>query len=260
MAISQTELTEPDFRRLFEACPHPYLVILTDPAFTIVAVDDRYLAVTGTDRPSILGRGLFEVFPDNPNDGTATGVSDLRASLDRVVREKAQDIMGMQKYDIPRGQCESGFEVRYWSPVNTPVIGAGGSVAMIIHHVEDITEFVVARERASLSGANGADQAETHLARMEAEVLRRAANVKAANRQIKAMMAEEKRRAKQQREVRTRPYGRAPAGSWPGKDRTAGKCIQLDRHSSGAMDQISPGNGLHLCRRCSAGPYPPPGF
>ena len=124
----------------------------------------------------------------------------------------------MQKYDIPRGQCESGFEVRYWSPVNTPVIGAGGSVAMIIHHVEDITEFVLARERAPLSAANGADRAQTHLARMEAEVLRRAADVKAANRQIKAMMAEEKRRAKQQREAelarmdeRLRDLGQAKA-------------------------------------------------
>ena len=193
-------------------------MFLTDPAFTIVAVDDRYLAVTGTDRPSILGRGLFEVFPDNPNDGAATGVSDLRASLDRVVREKAQDVMGVQKYDIPRGQRENSFEVRYWSPVNTPVIGAGGSVAMIIHHVEDITEFVLARERAPLSASNGAPRTQTQLQRMEAEVLRRAADVKAANRQIKAMMAEEKRRAEQQRaaelarmDERLRDLGQAKA-------------------------------------------------
>ncbi len=201
MAIRQDATAEPDFRLLFEACPHPYLVLLTDPAFTIVAVDDRYLAATGSNRSGILGRGVFEVFPDNPNDGAATGVSDLRISLERVVRERAQDVMGVQKYDIPSEQNGGDFEVRYWSPVNTPVLASDGSVAMIIHHVEDITEFVLARERPSPSAPNGADQAQTQLARMEAEVLRRAADVKAANRQIKAMMVEEKRRAKLQREA-----------------------------------------------------------
>lgn len=201
MAKHQTEIAEPNFRLLFEACPHPYLVLRTDPAFTIVAVDDNYLAATGTDRPSVLGRGVFDVFPDNPSDGTATGVSDLRISLERVVREKAQDVMGVQKYDIPSEQGADTFTVRYWSPVNTPVFGDDGSVVMIIHHVEDITEFVLERERASQNAANGTELTQNRLARMEAEVLRRAGEVKAANRQIKAMVVEEERRSQQQRDA-----------------------------------------------------------
>ncbi len=215
MTARQTESAEPDFRLLFEASPHPYLVLLTDPAFTIAAVDDRYLAATGTGRSSILGHGVFEVFPGNPGDGAATGVSDLRISLERVMRERVQDVMGVQKYDIPNG---AGFEVRYWSPVNTPVFGPDGSVAMIIHHVEDITEFVLAHERASSGAANGGGETQAHLARMEAEVLRRAAEVKAANQQIKAMMEEEKRRAARQRQAeltrmheRLRDLGQAKA-------------------------------------------------
>jgi CheY-like chemotaxis protein len=40
------------------------------------------------------------VFPDNPDDPDATGVSNLRASLERVRRERAPDTMAVQQYDI----------------------------------------------------------------------------------------------------------------------------------------------------------------
>src|SRR5690242_19406809 len=63
----------PYFQLLFESAPNPYLVLRPDtPKFTIVAVTDSYLAATNTQRSAILGRGLFEVFPDNPNDASAT--------------------------------------------------------------------------------------------------------------------------------------------------------------------------------------------
>lgn len=121
----------PDFKRLLEGSPHPYLVLLPDAAFTIVAVNDRYLAATATRRPDILGCGLFEVFPDNPNDNSSSSVNDLRVSLERVLHDKAQDIMGVQKYDIPISGVQDAFEVKYWSPVNTPVFDEEGDVAYI---------------------------------------------------------------------------------------------------------------------------------
>src|SRR5688500_16493816 len=139
-------LMDVDFRRLFEATPAPYLVLRSDPVFTIVAVNDAYLAATGTQRERIVGHGLFEVFPDNPADPTATGVNDLRASLERAIRDGVQDVMGVQKYDIPR-RGDDGFEVRYWSPVNSPVRGPNGRITFVIHRVEDVTEFVLTRER-----------------------------------------------------------------------------------------------------------------
>src|SRR5919109_3131584 len=71
-----------DFRSLFEAAPGCFLVL--DPELVIVAVSDAYLRATMTRREDILGRGMFEVFPDNPDDPDATGVGNLRASLARV--------------------------------------------------------------------------------------------------------------------------------------------------------------------------------
>src|SRR6185436_7505798 len=131
-------VTPPDFRALFEAAPGLYLVLTPD--FTIAGVSDAYARATMTRREDIVGRGLFGVFPDNPDDPDATGTANLRASLERVLRNRAPDAMAVQKYDIRRPDSEGGgFEERYWSPLNAPVLGRNGEVAYIIHQVEDVT-------------------------------------------------------------------------------------------------------------------------
>ena len=90
----------PDFRALFESAPGCYLVL--DTGLDIVAVSDAYLEATMTRREEIVGRNLFDVFPDNPADADATGVARLRASLERVLALAPPDTMAVQKYDIRR--------------------------------------------------------------------------------------------------------------------------------------------------------------
>jgi PAS domain S-box-containing protein len=159
---AQVQARPLDFRSLFESAPDCYLVL--DPELVIVAVSDAYLRATMTRREEIVGRGLFEVFPDNPDDLQATGVGNLRASLDRVRRDRVADTMAVQKYDIRRPTSDGGgFEVRYWSPLNSPVLGADGELAYIIHRVEDVTEFVRLQEQGS--------QQRQRNQRMEAEIL-----------------------------------------------------------------------------------------
>jgi len=111
----------PDFRLLFESVPGLFVVLLPD--FTIAAVSDAYLQATLTRREQIVGRHLFAVFPDNPNDANADGVANLRRSLERVLETGMPDAMAMQKYDVPRPDGQ-GFEERYWSPSNFPVLDA----------------------------------------------------------------------------------------------------------------------------------------
>ena len=131
----------PDFRALFETAPSLHLVLT--PEFRIVAVTDAYLRATMTVRQAIVGRGLFEVFPDNPDDPEATGVANLRRSLETVLATRAPHVMAIQKYDIRRPESEGGgFEERHWSPVNSPVLAADGGVLYIIHRVEDVTQLV----------------------------------------------------------------------------------------------------------------------
>lgn len=173
----------PDFRALFESAPASYLVLRTD--FIIVAVSDAYLQATMTKREEILGRGLFEVFPDNPNDPAATGVVNLNASLQRVLKNRAADAMAVQKYDIRRPEAEGGgFEERHWSPVNSPVFGENNEIIYIIHRVEDVTEFV----RLKQFGAEQhkvKEELQSRVEKMEMELLLRMQGLQTANKRLR---------------------------------------------------------------------------
>jgi len=133
-----------DFRLLFEASPDILLVLLPDaPRFTMVGATEARLAATHTTRET-MGRGLFEQFPDNPDDPSATGTSQLRASLMRVLSTRRADTMAVQKYDI-RGP-DGTFQSKYWSPKNIPVLSPNGDIAYILHRVEDVTDLIQASE------------------------------------------------------------------------------------------------------------------
>ena len=139
--MSAPTVPGPDYERAFNAAPGNFLLLAPD--LTIVGVTDAYLRATMTVRDDILGRPLFEVFPDNPDDPAADGVRKLRASLQRVQRQLRPDRMALQKYDIRRPPSEGGgFDERYWSPLNTPVLDPQGGLRYIIHWVEDVTELV----------------------------------------------------------------------------------------------------------------------
>jgi two-component system, cell cycle sensor histidine kinase and response regulator CckA len=160
---------QPDFRVLFESAPGLYLVVTSD--LRIVAASDAYLQATMTKRDEILGRGVFDVFPDNPRDPTASGVRNLKASLERVIKGRVSDAMAVQKYDIRRPDSEGGeFEERYWSPANFPVCGATGEVTYIIHRVEDVTEFA---RRKGIEENQRAQELRTHGEQIESELAQR---------------------------------------------------------------------------------------
>jgi PAS domain S-box-containing protein len=136
------EIDASDLREILSAAPDPYLVLATD--FTIVEVTNAYLSVTMTTREELLGRFVFDVFPDDPADREGGGgAARLRASLARVMAEKHPHTMPVQRYRIRRPVAEGGaFEQRYWKQHHTPVLDELGWVKYIIHRVEDVTELV----------------------------------------------------------------------------------------------------------------------
>jgi PAS domain S-box-containing protein len=111
----------------------------------MVAANNARLRATMTRREDVIGRPLFEVFPDNPHDPGATGVRNLQASLHEVLRTGKPHRMALQKYDIRTPEGE--FEERYWDPLNSPVFDDHGKLIYIIHRVEDVTEQVRSESR-----------------------------------------------------------------------------------------------------------------
>jgi PAS domain S-box-containing protein len=171
-----------ELQSLFESLPGLYLVLT--PEFRIVAVSDAYLSATLTTREGIVGRGLFEVFPDNPQDPHATGESNLRASLEYVLRHREPHTMAIQRYDIRRP--DGTFEERYWSPINSPVFGAEREVQYIVHRVEDVTEFVHETRRASQIRPGRLARADAEVFESSRKVQKINAQLEAANRELEA--------------------------------------------------------------------------
>ena len=166
------------FESLFESLPGPYLVLTPD--LHIVTANAAYLDATMTRREDLRGRDVFDAFPDNPDDPAATGTSNLRASLDRVRRTLAADTMAIQKYDVRKP--DGAFVERYWSPINSPVLGSGGQLEFIIHRVEDVTAFV--QQKSPTAGATGALVA--RMERMESEIIQSSQKVQAVNEQLQS--------------------------------------------------------------------------
>ncbi|HEX2078500.1 MAG TPA: PAS domain-containing protein [Longimicrobium sp.] len=179
-----------DFRALFEASPTPLLVV-APPDFTCIAVNDAYLRATLTTRGGVLGRTLFDVFPDNPADPGATGARNLRDSLRRVLATGRTDVMPVQRHDIPDpAAAAGGFVERWWSPVNSPVHGPGGEVAAIIHRVEDVTEIVRLRHESQAHDQLARDQQATigRLREANAELARAAAALRESERRYRLIV------------------------------------------------------------------------
>ena len=129
-----------DFRELFESAPAMYCVL--SPDLTIVAVTDEYVRAAMRPRDHIVGRYLFDVFPDNPSD-PHDGVKNLRTSLERVIRDGVVDTMPVLRYDVRGPESEGGrFETHYWRPVNTPLFDDDGVLRYIVHAVADVTHTV----------------------------------------------------------------------------------------------------------------------
>jgi len=168
---------------LFEQAPGLFMVL--DPKLRIVAATDAYLRATLTRREEIIGKYVFEVFPDNPNDPAADAQRNSLASFMHVLRTGETDAMVVQRHDVRRPEAEGGgFDTRYWSPVNSPIFNPDGSVAYIFHRVENVTDYML-RQQQDAEQNRLADSLRERTAQIEADLYARSREVADANRQLK---------------------------------------------------------------------------
>lgn len=126
----------------FQNSPHPYMLIDPGPGLRIVDINEAYAAATFVRKEDIVGRSLFDAFPDNPALPNANGVDNLYQSLTTAARTGQPHSMTVQRYDIRKPDGE--FVERYWQPINIPVHDREGHLIGLLHHVEDVTEDVLA--------------------------------------------------------------------------------------------------------------------
>lgn len=127
-----------ELQRLLRETPGVFVLLSPDAGYTILGASAEYLKTSHSDE-SIIGRPLFEVFPDSPAV-ESVGSRTLRASLAQVVATCKPDRMPVVRYDVRRPASEGGnFEARYWSPMNIPVLANDGRIEYILHRVEEAT-------------------------------------------------------------------------------------------------------------------------
>ncbi len=188
----------PDFRTIFEKLPGLYLIL--DPSLHILAASDAYLQATLTRREEIVGRHLFDVFPDNPDDPSADSIRNTRASMNRVLQTHQPDTMVVQRHDVRNPDADGGFEVRYWSPVNSPVLNDDGTLVYIIHRVENVTDFVLLKEH-GIEQEQLTDALRERAVQMEADLYARSREVADSSHRLKQANEELARLYEKAREV-----------------------------------------------------------
>ena len=165
-----------DYQKLFENLQG--LFILLDTDFTIIDTSEDLAKSAQLTRQDMIGKNLFVVFPDNPDDLTADGESNLKYSLNYVLKNKTSHTMAVQRYDVKN---QNGiFEKRFWSPINKPVLNQKREIEYIIHRVEEVTDFVQLTEESEKTSIQKSEL-ENKIKLMEIEVLKRSKEIQELN-------------------------------------------------------------------------------
>lgn len=126
-----------DFEALFRSAPNAYMVL--DKDLRYVAVNDAYLRSTNLREMDLLGRHVFEVFPNEPEDPANLPLQMLRKSFARVIETRASDHIALLPYRMAEEASDLSGELRYWSCTHTPLLDGQGEVAFILQHTVDVS-------------------------------------------------------------------------------------------------------------------------
>jgi PAS domain S-box-containing protein len=127
-----------DYAAVYQQLPIP--VLLLTPEFAVADVNLAFQRATGRAREELLGRIIFDAFPEDPKDPDATMVRDSIASLRRVLTTGEPDAQEFQKGYVEEPGSPGLFARHYWSGVNAPVFGPDGAVVLIASVSEDVTD------------------------------------------------------------------------------------------------------------------------
>jgi PAS domain-containing protein len=100
----------------------------------------------------IVGKYVFDAFPEDPNNPAATNIAEVKASLLRALAKGEPDTSAFIRYSVPIKTADGvKFEERYWSTVHTPVIGEDGKPIFVFQNAIDVTDIYRFDQKAELA-------------------------------------------------------------------------------------------------------------
>lgn len=161
-----------DYRALFQASPNSYMLLTRD--LTIVTANEAYLQATGSTLAQLVGRNVFDAFPNEAGSNAEESIQLMKQSFARVLAQGVRDTLALVSYQIPG---LDGSE-RAWSATHTPLLDAQGEVEFILQHTTDVSDL--GRTPAAPDAA--AQPSPANPVQVGAAVLHRAETVQSENR------------------------------------------------------------------------------
>ncbi|RJG05731.1 EAL domain-containing protein [Noviherbaspirillum cavernae] len=131
---------------IFKSSPIGSYLLSPTPEAIILDVNDFFPHKVSFTREDMIGRSLFDVFPDDPKDSKETGVEALRQSIAQAVATGKRQILLAQhlpiKKTLPSGEVI--HEERFWNTSSTPVFDQEGGLTCVFHAMMDVTKEVQA--------------------------------------------------------------------------------------------------------------------
>ncbi len=122
---------------------------LIDPAPGLVfvevgGVDD---VAAGRPRSGLIGRALFTLFPENPDDPSAEGVRHLYQALRGAAETGKEQSIPVFRYDVQ--SADGTYGERWWRAQTRPIFDEEGRLLFVALLSADVTDEVLAQRKSA---------------------------------------------------------------------------------------------------------------
>jgi PAS domain-containing protein len=120
--------------REFVEADHMCLLIEPGPGLIIIDANAVFERVVGVRRDDIVGRPLFEAFPENPQEPMADRVDGVYRVLRAAGETGRPQPLPVRRFDLRNGEGE--WEERYWQAVYVPIFDSHMRLAFILQQTK----------------------------------------------------------------------------------------------------------------------------
>ncbi|MGB0114667.1 MAG: SpoIIE family protein phosphatase [Ilumatobacteraceae bacterium] len=151
----------PALADVFDAVLSPFALLSTSLQY--VAVNTAYCEVVGRSADDLIGRAVFDVFPEpEPEEGELDEAQGLRRSLEFALLTGGSHTMPLLRYDVAEIDSEELVE-RYWHVTNVAVPHPDGTPWLVLNHPEEVTDFIDERLRLEAAGSGVVAQSSSQM-------------------------------------------------------------------------------------------------